>query len=279
MSAPAVERPRPTRAARPARQARPTMPRRSTGVPAPRDANGAIGRAYARRAVRERRQSGEASDATSGRSQFVLLIMVLFGVGLVASLWLSTTAAADSYRLDAARQATRDLSESSESLRTEIASMQSAPALAAAARQMGMVQVSDVARLVVRPDGSVQVVGAPKAAVAPAAPAPVLAPAAPPQVPGQPPVDQQQGTGAQVPDQQQGTGPQGTEQQAADDQVAPEQPGVPAEQGPVQGTGTVQQAPVQQQAPTQQAPTRQPGYAPLAAPAATPGPSAAVAGH
>ncbi|MDT7749608.1 MAG: hypothetical protein QOD96_3270 [Pseudonocardiales bacterium] len=287
MSAPAVERPRPTRVARPARQARqarPTMPRRSTGVPAPRDANGAIGRAYARRAVRERRQSGEASDATSGRSQFVLLIMVLFGVGLVASLWLSTTAAADSYRLDAARQATRDLSESSESLSTEIASMQSAPALAAAARQMGMVQVSDVARLVVRPDGSVQVVGAPKAAVAPAAPAPVLAPAAPPQVPGQPPVDQQQGTGAQVPDQQQGTGPRGTEQQAADDQVAPEQPGVPAEQGPVQGTGTVQQAPVQQQAPTQQAPTqqaptRQPGYAPLAAPAATPGPSVAVAGH
>jgi hypothetical protein len=265
------------------------MPRRSTGVPAPRDANGAIGRAYARRAVRERRQSGEANDATSGRSQFVLLIMVLFGVGLVASLWLSTTAAADSYRLDAARQATRDLSESSESLRTEIASMQSAPALAAAARQMGMVQVSDVARLVVRPDGSVQVVGAPKAAVAPAAPAPVLAPAAPPQVPGQPPVDQQQGTGAQVPDQQQGTGPQGTEQQAADDQVAPEQPGVPAEQGPVQGTGTVQQAPVQQQAPTQQAPTqqaptqqaptRQPGYAPLAAPAAAAGPSVAVAGH
>ncbi|MDT7584297.1 MAG: hypothetical protein QOE32_1847 [Pseudonocardiales bacterium] len=279
MSAPAVERPRPTRAARPARQARPTMPRRSTGVPAPRDANGAIGRAYARRAVRERRQSGEANDAASGRSQFVLLIMVLFGVGLVASLWLSTTAAADSYRLDAARQATRDLSESSESLRTEIASMQSAPALAAAARQMGMVQVSDVARLVVRPDGSVQVVGAPKAAVAPAAPAPVLAPAAPPQVPGQPPVDQQQGTGAQVPDQQQGTGPQGTGQQAADDQVAPEQPGVPAEQGPVQGTGTVQQAPVQQQAPTQQAPTRQPGYAPLAAPAAAAGPSAAVAGH
>ena len=275
MSAPAVERPRPTRAARPARQ---TMPRRSTGVPAPRDANGAIGRAYARRAVRERRQSGEANDATSGRSQFVLLIMVLFGVGLVASLWLSTTAAADSYRLDAARQATRDLSERSESLRTEIASMQSAPALAAAARQMGMVQVSDVARLVVRPDGSVQVVGAPKAAVAPAAPAPVLAPAAPPQVPGQPPVDQQQGTGAQVPDQQQGTGPQGTGQQAAD-QVAPEQPGVPAEQGPAQGTGTVQQAPVQQQAPTQQAPTRQPGYAPLAAPAAAAGPSAAVAGH
>ncbi|MCU1649903.1 MAG: penicillin-binding protein transpeptidase, partial [Pseudonocardia sp.] len=260
-----------TRAARPDLQARParhTQPRRSTGVPAPRDANGAIGRAYPRRAVRERRQSGEATDATSGRSQFVLLIMVLFGVGLVASLWLSTTAAADSYRLDAARQATRDLSERSESLSTEIASMQSAPALAAAARQMGMVQVSDVARLVVRPDGSVQVVGAPKAAVAPAAPAPVLAP-----------VDQQQGTGAQVPDQQQGTGPQGTEQQAADDQVAPEQPGVPAEQGPVQGTGTVQQAPVQQQAPTQQAPTRQPGYAPLAAPAAAAGPSAAVAGH
>jgi hypothetical protein len=225
-------------------------------VPAPRDAGGAIGRAYARRATRERRQSGEANAAAAGRSQFVLLIMVLFGVGLVASLWLSTTAAADSYRLDAARQATRDLSERSESLRTEIATMQSAPALAQAAQQMGMVQVSDVARLVVAPDGAVQVVGTPKAAVAPYVPPPVLAPAAPP-APGQPVDPAQPGAPGQPV-----AGGQQTEQPAdvagADGQVAPEQPQVPAEQGPVTQTDGQRLAVTQQRAgAAQPSPTRQ----------------------
>lgn len=255
MSAPAVERPR---TARPA--ARQPIARRSTGAPAPRDAGGAIGRAYARRAVRERRQSGEANAAAAGRSQFVLLIMVLFGVGLVASLWLSTTAAADSYRLDAARQATRDLSERSESLRTEIATMQSAPTLAQAAQQMGMVQVSDVARLVVAPDGSVAVVGTPKAAVAPYVPPPVLAPAPP--VPGQPvdpaqaaaqgqPVDPAQAAAQGQPVDQGQQTEQPADAAGADGQVTPGQPGVPAVQGPAAESGQ-QLAVTQQSAGTQQ---------------------------
>ena len=269
MSAPTVERA--ARPARPTRQPGSRTPRRSSGMPAAKDTTGAIGRAYARRAVREKKLAGEVGTS-SGRSQFVLLIMVLLGVGLVASLWLSTTAAADSYRLDTARQATRDLSERSESLRTEIASMQSAPALAQAAQRMGMVQVSDVARLVVAPDGTVAVVGVPKAAVAPAPPAPpaLPAPLAPGQavpgrpgetVPGQPgqpgqPVAGQAGQQvagdpgqpvAAVPGQpvqpaQQATGQgaaqalgQATDQAAvADPLAAPEQPGVPADQGPAQ---------------------------------------------
>jgi cell division protein FtsI (penicillin-binding protein 3) len=237
MSAPAVERPR---TARPA--ARQPIARRSTGAPAPRDAGGAVGRAYARRAVREQRQSGEANAAAAGRSQFVLLIMVLFGVGLVASLWLSTTAAADSYRLDAARQATRDLSERSESLRTEIATMQSAPTLAQAAQQMGMVQVSDVARLVVAPDGSVAVVGTPKAAVAPYVPPPVLAPAPP--VPGQPvdpaqgqPVDPAQAAAEGQPADQGQQSEQPADAAGADGQGTPGQPQVPAVQGPAAESG------------------------------------------
>jgi hypothetical protein len=237
MSAPAVERPR---TARPA--ARQPIARRSTGAPAPRDAGGAVGRAYARRAVREQRQSGEANAAAAGRSQFVLLIMVLFGAGLVASLWLSTTAAADSYRLDAARQATRDLSERSESLRTEIATMQSAPTLAQAAQQMGMVQVSDVARLVVAPDGSVAVVGTPKAAVAPYVPPPVLAPAPP--VPGQPvdpgqgqPVDPAQAAAQGQPADQGQQSEEPADAPGADGQVAPGQPQVPAVHGPAAESG------------------------------------------
>jgi len=226
-------------------------------VPAPRDAGGAIGRAYARRAVRERRQSGEENAAAAGRSQFVLLIMVLFGVGLVASLWLSTTAAADSYRLDTARQATRDLSERSESLRTEIATMQSAPALAQAAQQMGMVQVSDVARLVVAPDGTVAVVGTPKAAVAPYVPPPVLAPAAAPPVPGQPVDPAQAGAQGQPVDQGQQSEQPG-DVAGADGQVAPAQPQVPAEPGPVTQSGGQQLAVTQQPAGAgQPSPTRQ----------------------
>ncbi|WP_433026169.1 hypothetical protein [Actinomycetospora sp. CA-053990] len=75
----------------------------------------------------------------SGTAPFVLLIMVLLTGGLVATLWLSTAAAADSYRLDEARQVARDLSEQSERLHRDVEAAQSAPALAAAARAQGMV--------------------------------------------------------------------------------------------------------------------------------------------
>jgi hypothetical protein len=147
-------------------------------------AGAAVDKAYARRAGRRERTEATTSPESAGRSQFVLLIMVLLGVGLIASLWLSTTAAADSYRLDSARQSTRALSERIEIVHSQIAAMQSAPALARAARSLGMVQQTEVARLVVAPDGQVTVFGTPKAAVAPVVPAPVVVPAAPP--PGQP---------------------------------------------------------------------------------------------
>nr|MDQ2707269.1 hypothetical protein [Actinomycetota bacterium] len=159
-------------------------------VPAQRASSAAIGRAYARRAGRQQRLADPTQDDAVGRPRFVLMVMALLGAGLVASLWLSTSAAADSYRLDQATHATRDLSERGETLRTEIAAMRSAPTLAQAARNLGMVPVSDVARLVARSDGSVVIVGTPKAGVAPAPvppplPDPGVAPsAAPGAVPG-----------------------------------------------------------------------------------------------
>lgn len=198
MSAPTVERGR--------RSASRTVPARSGSArPAPvrtaparagsaragsagRTESGAVGRAYARKAGRSRPGTDPGRINAIGRSRFVLLVMGLLGSGLVASLWLSTSAAADSYRLDAATRATRDLSERSETLRTEIAAMRSAPALAKAARDLGMVPTTDVARLVAEPGGGVIVVGVPKAAYAPApamAPPPPM-PAVPPAVPGQP---------------------------------------------------------------------------------------------
>ena len=116
----------------------------------------------------------------SGTAPFVLLIMVLLTGGLVATLWLSTAAAADSYRLDEARQVARDLSEQSERLHRDVEAAQSAPALAAAARAQGMVPAGEPAVLVIAPDGSSQVVGDPKPAQAIAPPPPVAVPATPP---------------------------------------------------------------------------------------------------
>jgi hypothetical protein len=125
----------------------------------------------------------------------VLLIMVLLAVGLVATLWLSTAAAADSYRLQDATAEARVLSEQAERLKQDVAVLSSAPELARRAGELGMVPVRDPARLVVAPDGTVEVVGEPRAAVPPAPPEPPAG--------AQPPAD---GTEATTPE---GTTPEG----------------------------------------------------------------------
>lgn len=133
----------------------------------------AAARAYARRGQRMAGQgdplAGSAGPA-AGRIPFVLLVMTLLVGGLVATLWLSTAATADSYRLAAAQQQTTSLSEQGQRLQREVAATAAAPALAAAARQLGMVPVDQVARLVVEPDGEITVVGTPTPARAPAPP-------------------------------------------------------------------------------------------------------------
>jgi hypothetical protein len=142
----------------------------------------ATGRAYARRDDRLRKLVGGRAPRNAppaGRAKFVLLVMGLLAVGLIVTLWLSTAAAADSYRLQDARVAARVLSEQSEQLRREVMAMDAAPALAQRAAALGMVPVQDSARLVVAPDGAVTLAGTPKAAIAtapPALPAPVVAP-------------------------------------------------------------------------------------------------------
>ncbi|MFC5952321.1 hypothetical protein ACFQH9_29055, partial [Pseudonocardia lutea] len=150
--------------------------RGSVTVPAQRRGSGAAKAAYARRDQRTRRLGGTPRagqrTTTGGRAQFVLLIMALLATALVLTLWLSTAAAADSYTLQDARTAARDLTERSERLHREVAAMESAPALAQRAAELGMVPVQDPARLVVAPDGAVTVVGEPSAATRPATPAP-----------------------------------------------------------------------------------------------------------
>ncbi|MDQ2883048.1 MAG: hypothetical protein M3Y48_18200, partial [Actinomycetota bacterium] len=182
----------PTRAAKPG-GGRATVPahRRDSGEQ--RGRSPAVARAYARRAQRTAPRHGAPVSADAARTPFVMLVMALLAMALVATLWLSTAATADSYRLESARKTVRNLTERSEGLSRAVATLETAPELARRARELGMVPAGDPARLIVGPDGTVTLVGEPRRAVAPAPPPPpavvtVPPPAAPPaQPPAAPP--------------------------------------------------------------------------------------------
>lgn len=309
MSAPVTERAR-AAAKNAASRARTTTIPAQRGLPAgrarervgpshePVDRRSAT-KAYARRDERARRIVGGRATRTAppaGRAQFVLLNMVLLAAGLVATLWLSTAAAADSYRLQDARSDASALSERAERLHREVASMESAPELARRAAALGMVPVQDPARLVVAPDGSVSVVGTPRAAVGsqpapPAVPGPPGSPAVPgaqpgQQAPGAPPEagvaqlaagtpgqqDPQQSAGQQNPAQdpaQQGAGAPAAATPGPADQGGAGQD--PADQAPAAGAPAVG-------APTEQRAAGQGGAGPGTTPGEAGRPSAGAAG-
>jgi hypothetical protein len=124
--------------------------------------------------------AAENSSDAAGRVPFVVLVMVLLAVALVATLWLSTAAAADSYHLQSAQEQARNLAERSENLGREVAALETAPEVARRARELGMVPAGDPARLLVRSDGTVVRIGEPQPATAPTQPAPTQpAPAQP----------------------------------------------------------------------------------------------------
>ncbi len=172
----------PTRTATPTRSRTAALTRRR-GTESERVRSRAVARAYARRAQRTGapHAAGDSAEAAR-RAPFVVLVMVLLAVALVATLWLSTAAAADSYHLRSAREAARNLTERSDNLGREVANLETAPEVARRARGLGMVPAGDPARLVVRPDGAVVLVGQPRRATAPAPP-PVLGQPAPPPAP------------------------------------------------------------------------------------------------
>ncbi|MFZ0120828.1 MAG: hypothetical protein WAL99_15590 [Pseudonocardiaceae bacterium] len=170
----------PTRTANPTRS-RTTAPTHRRDAGAQRGRSPAVARAYARRAQRSAPRHGCPDSADAARTPFVLLVMALLAMALVATLWLSTAATADSYHLENARKAVRSLTERSEGLSRAVATLETAPELARRARELGMVPAGDPARLIVRPDGTVTLVGEPRRAVAPAPPpAPVVAAVQPP---------------------------------------------------------------------------------------------------
>ena len=160
-----------------------TAPTRRRDTGSERVRSRAVQRAYARRAQHTGTPQHGARNSVDAahRAPFVLLVMVLLAVALVATLWLSTAAAADSYHLQSAQEQARNLTERSENLGREVASLETAPELARRARELGMVPAGDPARLVVRPDGSVVLIGQPRRATAPAPPpvSPAPAPAQP----------------------------------------------------------------------------------------------------
>jgi hypothetical protein len=173
-----LERRRAARAA--AIAAPPEAPRKSPARRADERTSGrsrsaAAQRAYARRAHREGRPAERVEhdeDHATGRASFVILIIVLLTVGVVATLWLSTQAIADSYRLEDAKQTADHLAERADQLERDVTKAESASALAERAKSMGMVPAGDPARLVVQPDGRVVVVGEPNRAEKPKPPKP-----------------------------------------------------------------------------------------------------------
>ncbi|OZD04727.1 hypothetical protein CH275_15155 [Rhodococcus sp. 06-235-1A] len=167
--------------------------------------SGAALRAYERR---QQRASIHTSDSARGsgarpsidgsaiaaRIPFVALIIGLLAIGLGLTLLLTTRSAGDSYDLSAAKAANTELAQQRASLQRDVELAESAPELARKAAGLGMVPAKNPARLIVAPDGGVQVVGTP----APADGAPV-APLDPAAAAGEGTVPS---TGAQSPQQQ-----------------------------------------------------------------------------
>jgi hypothetical protein len=116
---------------------------------------------------------------------FVVLVIGSLGIGLGLTLWLSTDSAERSYELGSARETNRALSQQKEALERDVLEAQAAPALAEAARNLGMIPSRDTAHLVQDASGNWVVVGTPKPAqgVSPPplnTPLPVEKPAPPP---------------------------------------------------------------------------------------------------
>ena len=198
------QRRKPTREQRPLRSGPQTNPiPRPTDAPArPKNASQAKARAKARKAkapkvvrppLRERIIVKLASIDLNPRTlvarvPFVVLVIGSLGAGLGTTLWLSTDSAERSYQLGTARETNQALLQQKEALERDVLEAQAPPALAEAARDLGMIPSRDTAHLVQDPAGNWIVVGTPKPAegVPPPplnAPLPEEGPPAPPPPP------------------------------------------------------------------------------------------------
>jgi hypothetical protein len=186
-------------------RARPAKPRERAlkAVPAERRRSPAAERAYARRAQRASSSRGTAvtrQPVVAPKAPFVVMVMIVLGVGIAAIMWLSTQATADSYRLQDARAEETRLARQVEQLRREVALAESPPSLADAAAKLGLVPAGDPARLRQLPDGSVEVYGR-ASAVQPPPPSTSPSTAAPTSQSSPPPAQGQATQGQATPGQ------------------------------------------------------------------------------
>lgn len=144
------------------------------------------GRSAAARKAYERRQRRTGSLRESGglvarggdtrvlakRIPFVVLVLGLLVSGMGLTLWLSTNSTGQSYAVSAAKQQNEEMRNRKAALEQSVEAGNSAPELARKAGELGMVQSSNVARLIVELDGTVRLEGTPLPAEG-AAPAPL----------------------------------------------------------------------------------------------------------
>jgi hypothetical protein len=148
---------------------RPARPKSTSQAKARAKARKAKAPKVIRPPLRERLLSRLARIDLSPRTMlakipFVVLVIGALAIGLGVTLWLSTDAAQRSYQLGNARVLTDALSQQKEALERDVLEAQSAPALADAARNLGMIPSRDTAHLVKDPAGNWVVIGAPKPA-------------------------------------------------------------------------------------------------------------------
>ncbi|QIS02838.1 hypothetical protein F5X71_11385 [Nocardia brasiliensis] len=162
--------------------------------------SGAAQRAYARRRTRAESRSDtpdlplRRGSVMATRIPFVVAIIALLGCGLALTLLLTTRAAEDSYQLGDIRATNKRLADERAALQREVEGADSAPELAARARELGMIPAKDPARIVLAPDGTVTVIGKPTPAQGPPVPPLNVSPSAPAPLP----VDNAQARGERV---------------------------------------------------------------------------------
>lgn len=105
------------------------------------------------------------------RVPFAVVVAGLLVAGLALTLLLSTKSAQDSYQLGAAREQNEQLSDRVDALTKAYESGDSAPELSRKASGLGMIPETDVARMVIGPDGKETIVGEIEPANGPKAPA------------------------------------------------------------------------------------------------------------
>lgn len=159
--------PQTTAMARPA--ARPARPKSTSQAKARAKARKAKAPKVVRARLRDRLITRLAAidlrpRALAGKVPFVVLVIGSLGLGLGLTLWLSTDSAERSYQLGNAREKNRLLKQQKEALERDVLEAQAAPALAEAARNLGMIPTKDTAHLVQDPSGNWVVIGTPKPA-------------------------------------------------------------------------------------------------------------------